>query len=220
MPPVAGPVTIVRYDTQPPELRQLARLADVGRLTAAMTQELEPLLTSLDADVRGVLDADSVDTARVHAQSMSHRVSESQMLVQQLTGFSRKQQEASSAQDLAAIARALESALRPLMGVHVALRLDLTDAITVDATRADVEQMLTTLLIAGRDLLPVGGSLTVRTGANEGGAALLTVTAQGYGVDHRRQHDRPRGGRPSVRRDTDDGAGRAGVRVQDQLLAT
>ena len=185
-PPAAAPVTIVRYEapqqTAPPETRQLSRLADVGRLTAAMTQELEPLLSGLDADLRGVLTADSIDAARVHAQAMSHRVSDSQMLVQQLAGFSRKQQEATSAQDLAAIARALEPALKPLMGVHVALRLDLTDAVTVEATRADVEQMLTTVVIAGRDLLPVGGSLTLRTGANEGGAAELTVTAQGYGV--------------------------------------
>ena len=186
-PPVAAaPVTIVRYEAPAqnalPETRQLARLADVGRLTASMTQELEPLLTGLDGDVRGVLHADSIDTARAHAQSMSERVSESQMLVQQLAGFSRKQQEPTAAQDLAAIARGLEPAVKPLMGPHVALRLDLTGGVTVDATRADVEQMLTTLLIAGRDLLPVGGSLVVRTGANEDGAAVLTVTAQGYGV--------------------------------------
>jgi signal transduction histidine kinase len=166
----------------PPETRQLARLADVGRLTAAMTQELEPLLTGLDGDVRGVLDADSIDAALVHAKAMSFRVSESQMLVQQLAGFSRKQQEPTSAQDLATIAGALAPALKPLMGPHVALRLDVTDGVTVDATRADVEQMLTTLLIAGRDLLPVGGSLVLRTGASEEGAAVLTVTAQGYGV--------------------------------------
>jgi len=66
-------------------------------------------------------------------------------------------------------------------GAYV-VTLDVTDGVTVDATRADVEQMLTTLLIAGRDLLPVGGSLVLRTGAGEEGAAVLTVTAQGYGV--------------------------------------
>ena len=219
--PVAvEPVTIMRYDAQPPELRQLARLADVGRLTAAMTQELEPLLTSLDADVRGVLNADSVDTARVHAQSMSHRVSESQMLVQQLTGFSRKQQEATSAQDLAAIARALEPALKPLMGVHVALRLDLTDAITVDATRADVEQMLTTLLIAGTG--PAAGRWIADGADRRQRGRRRRPDRDGAGLrrHHRRQHERPRGGRSSVQRDTDDRAGRAGVRVQDQLLTT
>jgi len=104
------------------------------------------------------------------------------MLIQQLAGFSRKQQEATSAQDLTAIARALEPALKPLMGVHVALRFDFTGTVTVEATRADVEQLLTTLLIAGRDRLPVGGSLLVRTGAADGAAAELIVTAQGYGV--------------------------------------
>ena len=69
-----------------------------------------------------------------------------------------------------------------------------TDELRINADPADLEDLLARMVMAGRDCLPAGGTLTLRAGttradASEGGVpvhraeAAVTLTAQGYGCE-------------------------------------
>jgi hypothetical protein len=82
--------------------------------------------------------------------------------------------------------------LRRLLGDYVLFSTDLGDTTPIDAHPEDLDQLLTSLVTLGRDLLPAGGTMSIRVrqvdsdteGAGRPGAPgpVLTVRATGYGV--------------------------------------
>ena len=114
-------------------------------------------------------------------------------MVRQLVAFSRRQVQAPPPVDLNEAVGRAEPMLTRLVGPHVDFEIRLGKADGVAASADDLEQLLTTLVVSGRDLLPVGGSLVLETtrldfeqaGSGDGPigpGVLLSVSASGYGV--------------------------------------
>jgi len=153
-------------------LRQARRLEEVGTLAAAMAPDIESLLSAID-------------------ESGARRAIE---LVRQLQAFSRRQVQVPAPVDLNDAVRRAEPVLTRLVGAHVEFEIRLGKADGVAASEDDLDQLLTTLVVTGRDLLPVGGALVVETtrldfeqdgdgtGSPIGPGVVLSVTATGYGV--------------------------------------
>jgi PAS domain S-box-containing protein len=176
-------------------LRQARRIEEVGTLATAMAPDIGKLLASIDemgAQLAAELDGHHAQQAR--AERIRARASHAIDLVRQLLAFSRRQVQSPSPIDLnEAIGRA-EPMLNRLIGAHVHFEIDLGRAEGVAANLDDLDQLLTTLVVSGRDLLPVGGSLVLATKRSDfdhtvedadnrpGPGVVLSITAAGYGV--------------------------------------
>ena len=83
-----------------------------------------------------------------------------------------------------------------MLGPHVVLKLRLNRTYAVSVSQDDLDQLLSALIVAGRDLLPIGGTLAIETarvevddaeadaaaGLKPGAHLQLAVVASGYGV--------------------------------------
>jgi PAS domain S-box-containing protein len=176
-------------------LRQARRLEEVGTLAAAMAPDIEALLASIDeSGARLAAGFAGHDSQRAHAETIRGRATRAIELVRQLLAFSRRQVQTPAPVDLNEAVRRAEPVLTRLVGAHVEFEIRLGKADGVAASEDDLEQLLTTLVVSGRDLLPVGGSLVVETarldfeqaghesGSPIGPGVALSVTASGYGV--------------------------------------
>jgi signal transduction histidine kinase len=109
--------------------------------------------------------------------------------------FSEKQSRTLEPIDVNAAVRRVEPVLVQMDGTDIDLHFDLGPTGTIKASGEDVERLVTTLVFSGRELLPVGGTLTVQTRqvdpgtpnlasgeSRDAGHYLLTVRVAGYGV--------------------------------------
>ena len=169
-------------------LREAQRLAQLGRLTAAMAPELDALATLLEAGISAGLDASDESEAAPPAVLGELR---------QLVAFARKQARQAPPLDVNDAVDRLSAVLVRLVGSHVEFAVRLGPSALIAADEEDFEQLVTALVVNARDRLTAGGSLVVETGAAEaadtdqrpavglrgGSGAMLIVSAAGYGVD-------------------------------------
>jgi PAS domain S-box-containing protein len=154
-------------------LRQARRLEEVGRLAAAITPDIDTVLAAADGPA----------------------VRQASDLIRQLLRFSRKQSRVPEPVDLNELVSRIEPLLGRLVGSYIDLEVALGATDPVVASEDDLEQLVTTVVVSVRDLLPVGGSLRLETAtgrvdrSSDGGLDVksgptvsLTVTAAGYGV--------------------------------------
>jgi PAS domain S-box-containing protein len=175
-------------------LRQARRLEEVGTLATAMAPDIVALIRAIEetgAQISADLSVKDAQQARL--DKIRTRATRAADLVRQLVAFSRRQVQASPPVDLnEAVGRAGQMLTR-LVGPHIDFEIRLGKADGVAASEDDLEQLLTTLVVSGRDLLPVGGSLVLETarldfeqsGSSDGPVGpgvLLSVSASGYGV--------------------------------------
>ncbi len=155
------------------QLRQAQKMEAVGRLAGGVSHDFNNLLTAIlgYADLLALaLPADpalrrNVDEIKAAAQRGAD-------LTRQLLAFGRRQVLAPEVLDLNQTVQTIEKLLRRVIGEDIELITEL--APDVGAVRADpsqIEQVLLNLGINGRDAMPEGGVLTLRTGNLEVGAA-------------------------------------------------
>ena len=175
-------------------LRQARRLEEVGTLATAMAPDIVALIQAIEetgAQISADLSAKDAQQARL--DKIRTRATRAAELVRQLVAFSRRQVQAPPPVDLNEAVGRAEPMLTRLVGPHVDFEIRLGKADGVAASADDLEQLLTTLVVSGRDLLPVGGSLVLETtrldfeqsGSGDGPigpGVLLSVSASGYGV--------------------------------------
>lgn len=159
---------------------QARRLEEVGALASAMVPEIEGLVSTL---LERSNEQDH-DRREIHALA-----SQATALVRQLGAFSRRQVRAADPVELNQVVLRAEPMLMRLVGAYIGFSTDLKDTSSVTAAADDLDQLLSSLVTLGRDLLPAGGSILVETRQHaDGGAAdgaegpMLVVTASGYGV--------------------------------------
>jgi hypothetical protein len=120
-------------------------------------------------------------------------VTQAGVLVRQLAAFSRRQAEHAAPVDLNLAVAHAEPMLAQLVGGYVAFEVRLGADVVFRISQADLDQLLTSLVIAGRDALPAGGSLILETapGGTEteqtrqdrtAARAGVILTALGYGA--------------------------------------
>ncbi len=186
--------TMVELRTlEPTDALQARRLEEVGALATAMAPGIESVIAELEARSRRIdehlargsrPDEDVAAAVALAGQGVA--------LVRQLAAFSRRQIDAVEAVDLNDAIRHAEPMLAQLVGGYIGFDVRLGPGGTVSANLQDLDQLLTSMITFGRDVLPAGGALLVETshvapgteaagGSREPGT-LLSVTATGYGA--------------------------------------
>jgi len=167
------------------------RLEEVGALANAMMPEIETLVSTAyerGHDLRRQMrdgQATAADAEGVVALTASINA-----LIRQLATFSRRQLREAESIDLSEAVTRTEPVLLRLVGDFITFALHLAPARPVLTDREDFDQLLTSMVTFGRDLLTAGGSLTIEVRpaatANAAGgissSTVLAVVASGYGV--------------------------------------
>jgi chromosome segregation ATPase len=175
--------------------RQARNVEEVARLAMAMTPDITDLVSSIEKfGMRLSQQLSPATPEHTEVAAILERSQEARDLLRQLLAFMDKQAQPVITLDLAKAVKSAEPMLGWLVGAHVEFKTTLADTAPVNVHGDDFQRMLTALVLAGRDLLTVGGTVIVETsssGAGEqpnflttssDGFPALTVTASGYGV--------------------------------------
>ncbi|MEM1183275.1 MAG: ATP-binding protein, partial [Acidobacteriota bacterium] len=146
-------------------LRQSEKMEAVGRLAGGVAHDFNNLLTTISGF--GELLSDKLGKDHPLQRDVGEILSASQRaarLTQQLLAFGRKQVIAPKVWGLNALTTDIARMLDRLLGEQVELVLEL-DAVTdtVRCDRGQLEQLILNLAVNGRDAMPQGGRLTLRT---------------------------------------------------------
>ena len=175
-------------------LRQARRFEEVGTLASSMAPEVQRLLTEVAAETQALAERlDMNDSRRATTDAIAAHAAEARDLLRQLLAFSVRQAGSADPVELGDAMRQMEPVLRQLLGEQMPLQVKQVAPAIIGLTRSDVHQLVTALVIAARDVLPIGGGIDVDItradltdsesgGAGSGPRAVLTVTASGYGV--------------------------------------
>jgi PAS domain S-box-containing protein len=180
-------------------LRQAQRMEAVGRLAGGIAHDFNKLLTVING-YSGVLQADlsAEDPNRAIVRQIGEAGEQAATLTHQLLAFSRSQSIDPTVLDLNDVVGNLDRLLRQMVGTSISVHteLDPTPAhVRVDA--AQIGQVIVNLVVFGRDAMPKGGTLTVRTAIIKldsakrvghedlpaGSYVRLTITDTGTGMD-------------------------------------
>jgi two-component system cell cycle sensor histidine kinase/response regulator CckA len=184
------------------QLRQAQKMEAVGQLAGGIAHDFNNLLTAIIGNGELLLrEMDASDDRRLDVLEINRAAHRAATLTRQLLAFSRKQILQPRLLGLNQVVTELSTMLRRVIGEHVELRLDLDPALgPVLADPGQMEQVITNLAVNGRDAMPAGGTLTIRTasldgahvprGGPEEGELLgphvsLAVTDTGVGMDDR-----------------------------------
>ncbi|MEM8997321.1 MAG: ATP-binding protein, partial [Acidobacteriota bacterium] len=146
-------------------LRQSEKMEAVGRLAGGVAHDFNNLLTTISGF--GELLSDKLGKDHPQQRDIGEILSAAQRaarLTQQLLAFGRKQIIAPTVLGLNELVSDIARMLERLLGEQVQLVLEL-DAVadTVRCDRGQLEQVILNLAVNGRDAMPAGGKLTLRT---------------------------------------------------------
>jgi PAS domain S-box-containing protein len=160
----------------------VSQLEAVGRLTTAITPEIETVMTAIHgaggeiAALPGVAD-DTRDQARL----IVTRAKRAGLLLRQLQKFGVKHSQPPAPVELDGLVRRIQPLLAQLAGAHIEFEVVAGSTGSVVASQDDLEQLATAVVVAVRDLLPMGGALTLETTSHDA-TLVLSAVASGYGV--------------------------------------
>lgn len=180
------------------QLRHSQKMEAVGRLAGGIAHDFNNLLTVIQGNAALALhDAATDSPQHVALSEVRDAATRAGSLTRQLLAFSRREPVEPMVLDLNVIVDNLRRMLGRLIGEHIQLDTDLASgAMTVQADRTNVEQLLINLVVNARDAMIEGGVLTVATRlvtlADEAAEDLelvagkyvqLTVSDTGVGMD-------------------------------------
>ncbi|MFN8057874.1 MAG: PAS domain-containing protein [Vicinamibacterales bacterium] len=179
-------VDVTRPHEMASALRDAKRLESVGRLTSSMVDDLQRLLSGLRTAMQDGPGGRSLGEAAGAA-------SKALALVNQLHAHNRRQARSADAVDVAALLHHARPMLRRLAGEDIDLVTEEGSSPTlVGVDRTCFEQLLTSLVITGRDALAQGGTIAIETVADASAPESLTlvprahaaivVSLRGYGL--------------------------------------
>lgn len=177
-------------------LREARRLEQFGTLAAMMMPDIQALVASVRQAGRNLSTVTDAAEAAEQLRHLEAQVAQADGLVIQLAAFSRRQVRPRDRLSLNEGVERVVPTLRRLTGSEVTLELALGASATVVTSQDDLERMLTSLVIAARDLLPSGGRVIISTHRPDPldrlefgdepavlRPARLRITAEGYQVE-------------------------------------
>jgi two-component system, cell cycle sensor histidine kinase and response regulator CckA len=181
------------------QLRHSQKMEAVGQLAGGIAHDFNNLLTIIAGRTRfaiRALDADE-GSIRPDLDEIAAAVERAAELTRQLLAYSRRQVLQPRVIDLNSIVTGMERMLRPLIGEHIEIKLDLASGLgRVRADPGQLEQVIVNLALNARDAMGTGGRLTIETAnvepsalvAAEGDPArgqyiMLAVRDTGHGMD-------------------------------------
>ncbi|MBI5168724.1 MAG: response regulator [Candidatus Eisenbacteria bacterium] len=180
------------------QLRQAARMEAVGRLAGGVAHDFNNILTViLGTSELALMKLPASHGLRRELGEIRKSAQRAAALTAQLLAFSRKQVSTPVPCDLNALVNGALGMLHRLIGEDVRIEFEASPCLgTVLVDRTQFEQVLMNLAVNGRDAMPHGGRLLVRTGTGEfresdlldhpnarpGRFARLEVSDQGKGI--------------------------------------
>jgi two-component system, cell cycle sensor histidine kinase and response regulator CckA len=147
------------------QLRHAQRLEAVGQLAGGIAHDFNNLLTAILG--YGTLIGEKVgadDPIRRDLEEILRAAERAAELTRGLLAFSRRQVTRMRALDLNRVVGEMQGILQRLIGEDVALAAALAaDLGTVVADRGQIQQVITNLVVNGRDAMPRGGRLIIET---------------------------------------------------------
>jgi PAS domain S-box-containing protein len=171
----------------------------VGRLATAMSDDLLAAIQTAKETAQAVIDVLPPGSAgHEQAKKTIESVHRCEELARHLFRLSSRHASQNQRVDLAQLVRHQEQLLHHLAGPDVELQFELAVGLSsTELDAQDVTQVLTSLIVAARDALPLGGVIRVGTafqhraqdsnpdaarGAERPRPLMLGVTAKGYGI--------------------------------------
>ena len=191
---VVGVATdITRQRTLEVEAASRTRLQALGQLAGGIAHDFNNILTVINGTtelLRELDDREAISAGLKEIEGSGARAAE---LVRRLLLFGRRGHRASRPMDLNGQLRNLHHFFRRLVGeTHEVVTWLHDEPLGVPLDTADIDQILSNLIINARDAMPCGGIIHVRTSVEtvEGREwAVLTVKDEGVGMD---EHTRAR----------------------------
>lgn len=180
------------------ELRQAQKLEAVGRLAGGIAHDYNNILTVIRGNARSLLLRDGVtDLTRDALEHIDRAAARGTLLTARLLAFSQRQLLQPETLALGEVVASLREDLAQLLGPHIRLVLERQpgpDLVQVD--RRWLSQVVLDLGFNGREAMPLGGTLWVRTRPADdalrafygvsvvtGPAVVLEIEDSGRGMD-------------------------------------
>lgn len=180
------------------ELRQAHKLEAVGRLAGGIAHDYNNILTVIRGNARSLLLRDGVaDLTRDALEHIDRAAARGSLLTARLLAFSQRQLLQPETISIGDLVAGLRDELGQLLGPHVRLVLERApgaDLVQVD--RRWMSQVILDLAFNGREAMPLGGALWIRTRAADdelrtgygvsqvkGPAMVLEIEDSGRGMD-------------------------------------
>jgi signal transduction histidine kinase/CheY-like chemotaxis protein len=180
------------------ELRQAHKLEAVGRLAGGIAHDYNNILTVIRGNARSLLLRDGVtDLTRDALEHIDRAAARGTLLTARLLAFSQRQLLQPERISIGDLVASLRDELAQLLGPHIRLVLERTPGVDlVNVDRRWMSQVVLDLCFNGREAMPFGGTLGVRTRVADGelrelynatqvkGAAMvLEIEDSGRGMD-------------------------------------
>ena len=149
------------------ELRQAEKTEAIGRLAGGIAHDFNNIMMGILGYVHLLSESmDEHDPRKADIQAVTDLAQRAVNLTSQLLAFARRQMLRPQVVDANAVLVELERMVRPLMrdDVEFVLRLE-PRRLQVKVDRGQLDQVMTTLLLNGRDAMPGGGRLIRETDA-------------------------------------------------------
>ena len=147
------------------QLMHSQKMEGLGRLAGGIAHDFNNILTGILGYVSLLQDEIQPGTeARADLDEIERASRRASDLTRQLLTFARKQTVSPSLVDLNELIRNVDRILHRLIGEDVEMVVDLADELpAVRADPAQLEQVLTNLVVNARDAMPRGGRITIAT---------------------------------------------------------
>jgi two-component system, cell cycle sensor histidine kinase and response regulator CckA len=181
------------------QVRRSQKMDAIGYLAGGVAHDFNNLLSVILTYTALVLDGMPLeDAARNDLKQVRRAAEQAADLTRQLLAFSRQQMLQRRIIDLNQVVGGMEKKLRRLVGEKIDLSLATgRSAGTILADPAQVEQVITNVVLNSRDAMPTGGSVSISTEGVEidadyatqhielatGTYVMITVTDTGCGMD-------------------------------------
>jgi len=153
------------------QLRHTQKMEAAGQLAAGVAHEFNNLLFGILGSVELILATQEGELAEHLGRPLRDIKKCGQRgaaLTKQLLSFARKKTPEVSLFDVNQVVRELDSLLRQVSGETITLRIDLAAGLPpVRADKSEIEQAVMNLARNARDAMPDGGTLTIRTAAEQ-----------------------------------------------------
>lgn len=169
------------------QVRQAHKMEAIGQLAGGVAHEFNNQLTVILGYSRFLLPALTDDAQRQDVSEIIAAGERAADLAKQLLAFSRHQPQNLTTFNLNTLVRKAIPELEKVVGERVTLRVEIdTQPAPIRADRTQIQQVLTSLILNGRDAMPGGGEIRIGTKVVPDGASEwvhLIVTDNGTGMD-------------------------------------
>ncbi|MFZ2949470.1 MAG: response regulator [Desulfuromonadaceae bacterium] len=187
---------IVERQAAQEQLRQSQKMEAIGTLAGGVAHDFNNILTAI-MGFGSILRAKLEGEAKLaqYADNILNAADKAAKLTYSLLAFSRKQIIETKPEEVSEIVRTIDKLLFRVIGDDIELRCSLTpEELVIMGDGSQIEQMLMNLAVNGRDAMPNGGILSLRTERVElmeklpavslkpGSYARITVSDTGCGI--------------------------------------